>query len=425
MRGYLQLLRRNPNYARLWLAQSVSLLGDWFSTIALSALVTRYSDPKYVGTAISFLLLAHFLPPLLIGPYAGVLVDKLDRRLLLIISDVARCGIVFGLLFVNNSDTLWLLYILVILQFCFAALFEPGRSALMPSLVASDDLVQANVLGSVTWSVMLAAGAAIGGAVASVFGTRFALAIDAASFALSALLIASIRVDHKVEAASKSKTDAPKRGFRDGLRFARSHPGVFAALFVKMGGSVGSIDALMVIYATQLFVVGEQGTGSLGLFYSAFGLGAVLGPALLQRVNDGSVQRMRRLILIGYGLISVGWLCFGGAPLLLLVMGAILIKAMGSSIYWTYSSVIIQKSVPDEYLGRMFALDLAGFQLMTVISTIITGILTNNVAGEQVRAVAFGTGVLSLIPLALWALVVPRLERHELTDPRPSLQAGD
>jgi MFS family permease len=425
MRGYLQLLRRNPNYARLWLAQSVSLLGDWFSTIALSALVARYSDPKYVGTAISFLLLAHFLPPLLIGPYAGVLVDKLDRRLLLIISDVARCVIVFGLLFVNNSDTLWLLYILVILQFCFAALFEPGRSALMPSLVSPSDLVQANVLGSVTWSVMLAAGAAIGGAVASVFGTRFALAIDATSFALSALLIASIRVDHKVDADSKPKTDAPKRGFHDGLRFARAHPGVFAALFVKMGGSVGSIDALMVIYATQLFVVGEQGTGSLGLFYSAFGLGAVLGPALLQRVNDGSVQRMRRLILIGYGLISVGWLFFGGAPLLLLVAGAILIKAMGSSIYWTYSSVIIQKSVPDEYLGRMFALDLAGFQLMTVISTIITGILTNNVAGEQVRAVAFGTGLLSLIPLALWALVVPRLERHELTDPHPSLQAGD
>jgi MFS family permease len=386
MRGYIGLLRRNPDYARLWLAQAVSLLGDWFSTIALSALITRYSDPRALGTAIS---------------------------------DVARCVIVLGLLLVNSAETLWLVYVLVILQSCFAALFEPGRSALLPAVVQPDDLVQANVLGSVTWSVMLAAGAAIGGAVATAFGTRTALIIDAGSFALSALLIVSIRTKIKTEVTEKRKNDEPQRGFMEGLRYARAHPATLAALFVKMGGSVGSIDTLMVIYAAQIFVIGEQGAGSLGIFYAMFGVGAVLGPMLLQRFNDETVRRMRRLILIGYGFITVGWLAFGGAPTLVLAAAAILIKAMGSSIYWTYSSVIIQKSVPDQYLGRMFALDLAGFQFMTVISTVITGALTNNVTGDQVRTIVFVTGLFSLIPLALWALVVPRLERYEVRNDQP------
>lgn len=416
MSGYLALLRRNPDFARLWLAQAISLLGDWFSVIALSTLVAKYSDPQNAGIAVSLLLLARFFPPLLAGPFAGVLVDRMDRRTLLIISDAARCLIVLALLLVNSASTLWLLYALVILQMCFSALFEPGRSAILPSVVQPDDLVQANVLGSVTWSVMLAAGAAIGGTVASIFGTQIALIIDSCSFALSALLLYSIQVKLKNETVDARKGDPAKRserGFVAGLRYAAVHPATAAALLIKLGGSVGSIDTIMIIYATQLFVVGEGGAGSLGLFYAAFGIGAVLGPAFIQRLNNGSVTKMRRLILIGYAFICAGWFLFGGAPTLLLAAGALIIKAMGSSIYWTYSSAIIQKIVPDEYLGRMFSLDLAGFQFATVISVSITGLLTNNVTGDQVRTVVFATGVISLIPLLAWSLIVPRLEAFE------------
>jgi predicted MFS family arabinose efflux permease len=193
-----------------------------------------------------------------------------------------------------------------------------------------------------------------------------------------------------------------------------------------MGGSVGSIDALMIIYATQLFVLGENGAGSLGLFYAAFGVGAVLGPALLQRINSGTTRRMRRLIIIGYAFISLGWLLFGSAPTFALAALALVVKAMGSSIYWTYSSAIIQKTVPDAYLGRMFSLDLAGFQLMTVISVIITGILADRAIGDQVRVIVLGTGLVSLIPLSLWSIVVPRLEHWEGVNPEPrAAQATD
>jgi len=418
MNSYIQLLRRNPGYARLWMAQAISLLGDWFSTIALLGLVARFSDGS--GVAVSALLVARFLPPLIVGPFAGVLVDRLNRKLLMIVSDSARVLIVLLFLLVSDASQLWLVYLLTIVQFSVSALFEPARSAILPSLVQADDLVKANFLGSATWSVMLAAGAAIGGVVASVLGTSTALLIDASSFALSALLIASIKGSVRVNARSEkdqpSAASTSQLGFRDGLRYIAKRPATAATLLIKLGGSIGSVDTLMTIYATTLFVIGENGTGSLGIFYTAFGIGAIISPILLNRFNQDSVRLMRRYVALGYATITLGWFLFGGAPTLFLAALGILVKAMGSSIYWTYSSVILQKTVPDQFLGRVFALDLAGFQLSTVLSIVVTGWVLDRLTGVPVQHIVIGTGIVSLIPLIAWTLAIPWIERQALVE---------
>ncbi len=422
MSGYIQLLRGNPNYTRLWIAQAISLLGDWFSTIALSTLVVLYVNEQDAGLAVSTLLLARFLPPLLVGPFAGVLVDRLNRKGLLIFSDMVRTVIVLMFLLVTSPDRLWLIYVLSFLQFSLSALFDPARSAILPSLVAPHDLVRANMLGSATWSVMLAAGAAIGGLVAAGLGTGPALVIDAASFAVSAFFIASIRWNPQEQHNHKAH-DKTELGFVDGLRYIAHHPARSAALLVKMGGSVGSIDTLMVIYATKLFVVGENGNGSLGILYTAFGIGAALGPILLNRFNNGSIHKMRRLIIVGYASIVFGWFLFAGAPTLLLVALALVVKAIGGSIYWTYSSVIIQKVTPDKFLGRMFSLDMWGFQLGTVISALITGWAINQVGVAGVRNVVFITGFASLVPLVSWIVALPWIERQDTISQAPIIEA--
>ncbi len=419
MYAYIQLLRRNPAYARLWMAQAVSLLGDWFSTIALLGLVARYSDGS--GVAVSALLVARFLPPLIVGPFAGVLVDRLNRKRLLIVSDSVRVVIVLMFLLVTDASHLWLIYILTVLQFSLSALFEPARSAILPSLVQPDDLVKANFLGSATWSVMLAAGAALGGAVSSLFGTSTALVIDASSFVLSALFIASIQMGTRDD--TSSITDKPSTSdlnsqlsFMDGLRYIAKRPATAATLLIKLGGSIGSIDTFMAIYATKRFVIGENGTGSLGIFYAAFGIGAVLGPILLNRFNHDSVRIMRRYVSLGYACITLGWFLFGGAPSLFLAAFGLLVKAMGSSIYWTYSSVILQKTVPDKFLGRLFALDSAGFQLASVVSIIITGWVLDKLTDASVQNIVIGTGVISLIPLIVWSLAIPWIERKAVIE---------
>lgn len=409
---YLQLLRDNPQYARLWMAQAVSLLGDWFNTIVLSALVTRYSDNS--GLAISLLLLARFLPPLIFSPVAGVLLDRYDRRKILIASDVLRTLIVLGFLFVDSPSSLWLIYLLTVLQFSLGSVFEPGRAALMPSLVRREDLVRANILGSITWSAMLAIGGATGGLVAALLGTEFALVFDAATFLVSAALIVAIRVPKRgVVEAQATESSSGVRDYVEGLRYAVRNPATGLALLIKAGGNFGNIDTIVVVFATYLFVIGADGTGSLGILWSAFGIGAIVGPLIIDRFNDRTVARMRRLVLVGYAMMTVAWVALGASPTLLLAAVAVLLKAMGGSIYWTYSSVIIQRSVDDAYLGRLFSLDMALFQLATVLSIVITGAALEALGQDSIRAITYATAIASIFPLAIWGLAVRWLEDRE------------
>jgi MFS family permease len=240
MSAYISLLRTNSNYNKLWMAQAISFLGDWFSTIALSTLVSTYSNES--GLAISLFLLCRFLPPLIVGPLAGVMLDRFDRRRFLIASDVMRVFIVLGFLLANSPGRLWLIYLFTVLQFAVSAFFEPGRNALLPSLLESDTLVQANMLGGVTWSVMSAVGGALGGLVAGTFGMTTAFVIDSSTFALSALLIAHIapgKPDPRVRIRSAVK---PLADFMDSLRTVRQQPAIATTLLVKGISSLGSMD---------------------------------------------------------------------------------------------------------------------------------------------------------------------------------------
>ena len=401
---YSRLLRDNPDFARLWLAQVVSLLGDWFGTIVLSTLVVRYS-PGSEGLAVSGLLLARFIPSMLISPVAGVLVDRFDRKWLLGISNLLRVGVVLMFLLpLDNPGLLWLIYLLSVIQFILSSVFEPGQSSLIPNLVRREDLVLANTLISVTWSVMLALGAVAGGVVATLFGTAVALMINAMTFMVATLLIMSIRVytrnvDRVVVGEVAHSED---KGFIEGLRFLRRTPEAASALLVKFGNSLGNVDTLMAIFATQIFVMGTDGQLSLGIMYSAFGLGAIAGPLILNRFNDGSPRVMRRLIGVGFFWVVLGWLALGGASSLLIVCLALMMRAMGGSANWTYSTIIIQKTVPDSHLGRVFSIDMALFYLATVLSTLVHGAVIDAVGVEEVRLVALGTMVVSVGPLLIW-----------------------
>ena len=338
MSQYIQLLRNNRGYTKLWLAQVISLTGDWFNTIVLSATVARYSGGS--GLAISLFLMARFLPPLLMSPFAGVLVDRFDRKQILIWCNALRVGVVALFLFANTPDTLWLIYALTIVQFSLSAFFEPAQSAITPSLLKREDLVIANTLASVTWSTMLALGALIGGIVAAVLGSGVAIAIDSLTFAVAALMIAMIRPSEMVDNTAyddeeDTEDQAHETGsFIEGLRYMRRNPITAAVALIKGGGSIGNVDLLMTVYATQVFIIGVNGQLSLSIMYSAFGFGAIAGPFVLNRINDGSVRRMRRLVVIGFVLSVLGWIFFGGATSILFAAMGLFVRAMGGSANW-------------------------------------------------------------------------------------------
>jgi len=425
---YIRLLRSNPDFTKLWAAQVVSLLGDWFNTIVISALIVVYTDgTSYQGLAVSGYLIARLIPPLLMRPWAGVLADRFDRKRLLIISDVLRSLAVIGLLFATQGrEYLPLIYVFTVIQFLISSIFEPARNALMPSVLYRDQLVLGNTLSSITWSAMLAIGAIIGGIVAQFLGIQAALIIDALTFLASAGIVVTLVVPEKprsdIGQEERITQDISQRTFIDGIRYLLKHPAIAAAIFIKTGLSIGSVDAVLIIYGTQLFAIGEQGTTSMAILWAAFGIGSIIGPLFVNRFSDGTVRTLRHLVAVGFIMVIFGWMFWGLAPSLEFAIFAVMLRAMGGSVNWTYSSIIIQKIVPDEYLGRMFSLDYAGFEFVQGISAIMVGLMIDAVGSQNVHLIVIGTAFCSVPSLVIWLWAIRRLDTKEAQDILPAIQ---
>ncbi len=372
MSNYLSFLQLRPKFRSLWLAQVISLTGDWFNTIASVIIVNRYAAS---GLAVGGLFIARALPPFLLGPVAGVVADRFDRRKVLILSDVLRAGIVLCFLLVDRPERLWLLYVLTVLQFSVSAFFEPARAALVPALVETDELLTANTLSSITWSAMLTLGGAIGGLTASLFGVRVSLIVDAASFLASAALVLSI--PGRFHASAVHALESGWKNFVDGMRYVRKNLDVGLITLVKALGQVGSFDIITALYAAHLFREGQEGATTLGLMFTAFGVGAVLGPLIANRLGNTSVLWLRGAILGGFVCMPLAWLIVGVAPTLPVALAGCVLRGAGGSVNWTYSDVLLQMTVPDHLLGRVFAFDIAIFTLAVSISLWLTGFVTD------------------------------------------------
>lgn len=397
MQRYLTLLRTRPQFRNLWLASVVSFAGDWFNTIASVILVNRYLDST---TAVGLLFVARAIPPFLLSPVAGVVADRFNRKKILIVTDLLRFFIVLGFLFVVSTETAWLIYALTIAQFVISAFFEPARAAILPSLIEGDDeLLTANTLSSVTWSAMLTLGAALGGIVAGIFGVATAIIIDSFTFLLSAFFIWRIQVD-----ARPARTGEEVSGWRDmvdGFKYVRFHPRTALTATVKAFTQIGSPDIMIAVYAGQIFVQGEDGALTLGVLYAASGLGAISGPIVANYFSDDSMRMLQKGIGVGFVLVALGWLLFGWAPLLPIAAAAMLIRHMGGSINWTYSNVILQLRVPNQFLGRVFAFDFALFTLAMAVSVWVSGMILDKTAVTP-RTLSYLLAIGSLLPLLPW-----------------------
>jgi MFS family permease len=222
--GYVALLRRNQPFRRLWYGQVISQLGDWLDSIALFTLLLNLTGS---GEAVGTLLVAQFLPGALVGPFAGVVVDRLPRKLVLIASDIGRALLVLLLLLVRAQADLWLVYLVVTLKVVLTSFFEPARSAITPDLCAREELVAANAISGATWSAMLALGAALGGMVVGSLGVQASFLLDSLSYLASAVLILTVRAGGVRGSGSGPRTPNPEprvlRELGEGLRYIFAH----------------------------------------------------------------------------------------------------------------------------------------------------------------------------------------------------------
>jgi len=400
-RSYHTLLAENAPFRRLWLAGVISQLGNWFNYIAIFVLLTRLTG---TGHAVSWFLIAKFLPSAVLGPAAGVLADRLPRKTIMIASDLLRAGIVLCFLLIRRPDQVWLVYTLALLQESLWTFFDPARRASIPNLCQPHQLNVANALGGATWSVMLAIGAALGGLISAVAGWQVAIVIDALSFLVSAWLLADLDLPARLKkTSSRQLTWQDYTGLADlqeGCRYVAGDRQVAALLLVKSGWALsGGIFVLLTVFGEQVFPLHGQGGGS-GILYSCRGIGAAIGPILAWRFLGESRPAMYRAIGLSFFVACAAYLVFSQAPTLIKAAPLVLIGHMGGSVQWVFSTNLLQRLVPDEFRGRVFAAEMALLTLILSLSTYFTGAALD--AGVDPRTVMVRLALLFVVPGLLW-----------------------
>src|SRR5712672_1521448 len=267
---YFRLLRNNRNFRLLWLAQIVSEQGDWMYAVAVYSLLLEFTgSAKYVA----FAFVLQVFPQFFVAPAAGVLNDRISRKKVMICADWSRAAIVLCMLLVRGPQLLWLLYILLFLETVFWALFEPGRSAVIPNIAAERDLVVENTLSTTTWSFNFAMGFAVGGLIAVYFG-RGVFVLNSLSFVLSALLIRSMQFAEPHAENPSPLTWKDLTGFgplREGIRYVWKDRLLRITILVKAGlGLMGANWVLLPIFGERVSAIRPTGfdrchAGMLGM----------------------------------------------------------------------------------------------------------------------------------------------------------------
>lgn len=357
--GYWALVARNRNFRRLWAGTVISLLGDWFNTIALYVLVTELTGSPF---ALGAVFLTKMLPWALAAPIAGVLVDRFNRRGLLIGMDLLRVVVVLGFLFVDQPAHVPWLYALLTVQVLGGAVFNPAKSAALPNITTPPELLTANALMSATWSTMLAVGAALGGLAVETLGTDAVFWIDSGTYLVSAVFIFGTTIPQDTEAADTSLLHSAVREIVDGWQHLRAHPRIGRFAFAKATWALGGGALVYMLALLGERVAPTALAAGIGVLYMARGLGTGIGPVVIRALFT---DRRQWPLVIG-GAIAFCGVCYLGVALVpwgssprIIALLCLLVAAghAASGGNWVLSTVILQKRTADRYRGRVFSTD--------------------------------------------------------------------
>ena len=261
------LLRQNPNYRYTWMAQVVSEIGDYFNNIAVFALVMEKSGSGLVVTGV---MLSRAIPAVLAGPVAGVLLDRLDRKRIMIASDLVRALIALGFVLTIHQPRPWLLYVLSAGLMFASPFFTAGRAAILPTIATPDELHAANSLTQTTQWATLTAGTLLAGYSAAWLGYHWAFVINSLSFVFSAWAIWQIAVPggFRVKREAAAPATRPWHEYRAGLSYMRSVPLMMGMAMISVGWSHGrrrGADSVRAVRRAGLPPRGERHRLHLGL----------------------------------------------------------------------------------------------------------------------------------------------------------------
>jgi MFS family permease len=401
MAAFAGLLKGNANYRHTWMGQVVSEVGDHFNNIAVFSLALESTKS---GLVVSGIMLSRAIPAVLAGPLAGVLLDRMDRKRIMIASDLVRAVVAAGFILAVRNPEPWLLYLLSALLMFASPFFTSGRASILPSIASKQELHTANSLTQTTQWTTLTIGTLLGGTSVMQFGYEWAFFLNTMSFLFSAWSISRLRAPAgsfrpQRSALTEAEVVRPWHEYVEGLRYMKSAPLILGIAVVHIGWATGG-GAAQILFTIFGEIVFGRGAAGIGQIWGCAGVGLLAGGAFGHWFGKRASFRAYKHAI---------WLCYivhGGAYVvfsqmraywLALVFIALSRAAVGVSSVLNMTQLL--RHVPDEFRGRVFATIES-----LVWSTMMLSMMLAGIASQQMspRTIGAWSGILSSTTALAW-----------------------
>ncbi|GAA1557643.1 MFS transporter [Kribbella sancticallisti] len=418
MKDLWQVLTRQRDYRLVLSAGLVSLTGDWILRTGLAFHVYVLTGSTLASGG---LLLASFLPPVLLGSLAGVFVDRWDRRRTMIVTNLLHAIVLLPLLLVHDESAIWLIYLVILGQSCLQQFFRPAEQSLVPSLVESRQLLTANALNSQTSDIARLIGAAVGGMLAATGGIALLALVDAATYVVAMALLLGVR--HRPERLKVERAGGVrpavlkmKAEWVEGIRICLSGPAMRLVFVFGVVTGVGE-GVMSTLFAPFVSAeLGGDGT-AYGLITSSQAVGGIIGGLVAAALGS----RFRAAMMWGVGAVAFGlidlaiflyplfwdglWPAFAGM-ILVGLPGAFLVAG---------AMTVIQRLTDDASRGRVFGALFAAEGLAVLVGISAAGVLGDVVGIIPVLVVqGLGFFVGGIVILSRLRILAPERDVVEL-----------
>ncbi|MFW6348559.1 MAG: MFS transporter, partial [Cyclonatronaceae bacterium] len=296
-------------------------------------------------------------------------------------------------------------------QMMFASVFLPAKQASIPNVTHSDDeLVRANVLSNLSWSIIFTSGMGLGGLATAAFGTDMVFIINGLGYILSTIFIFRATIPHVQDEETKESLRRPIKGILDGYRYIWKTGSVFRPALAKGSMSIllGALVYMLILISDEVLMMGSIG---LGMLYAARGAGTAVGPLLLRRFFP---QENRWVSYMGMAMMTAGacYMVVGLTSSLVLMLVFVFLAHTASGVNWVSSTVLLQQRAPNRFRGRVFSSEFLLFTVAQSMSTLAVSLLLEHEIITLETAIRGAAGLLILMG-AGWLVSVARAEKHD------------
>jgi MFS family permease len=406
--GYVQILRNNHSFRRLFIAQELSYIGDWFTVITLFILAGEASDNSPL--AIAGVLATRSFSLAAVTPFTGMLADRYSRKGLMITSDLAACIVLGIVLQFNLLNSLSSVYFLAVAMVVAKSIFDPAQYAYLPNICTDEELLTANALGSGGWSIALGIGASIGGLTIANYGITTALWIDALTFLFSAIFIITLPSGGPDISERENVTlRIVNKEITDGWRYILQNSEIRRLVIAKaLWSSGGGAQIFLLILIGMEAGFGDIAAG-IGILFMARGFGSGFGPMVGRPLMKNKILRPY-LIGLAVGTSGIFYIIISIMEWSNLLLVMIFIAHAASGFNWVQSTTLTQERAGDEWRGRVAGADFLALTFMMGTSAIAAGFILENQLLELREVIAL-SAIIQIIMGIGWILIAAPKEK--------------